>query len=214
MTVEEIKDNITMPDLARQYGIHIRNGSMASCPFHGEDRHPSMKIYKDSFHCFACNRSGDIFKFVMEMDGVDFKTAFYQLGGTYEHEKTSDRIRTYRAQKNKETREAKVEKLRRKHKEALKTLFVCQDLLRNEPEGLEKTAMHHEIVERYYQAIWEVDDIDEEIELAKGYDPPKTEKQRLLDFYHRYDERTPEYYQHFRDITEREKGNHVTTKGL
>ena len=211
---QEIKNNLTMPELARRYGIQIRNGNMVSCPFHGEDRHPSMKIYKDSFHCFACNRSGDIFRFVMEMDGVDFKTAFYQLGGTYEHESKSSRIKAYRAQKSKDTRQAKTQRLQKKRKEALETLFVCQELLRTEPKGAEKTALHHGIVERYYLALWKVEAIDEEIELVKGYDPPKTEKRRLLEYYRQYEKRTPEYYQHFREITEREKERNAVTRRL
>lgn len=89
MTVEEIKQSIPMPELAQRYGIQIRRDGMCSCPFHGTDRHPSMKIYKDSFHCFACGKSGDIFSFVMEMDGCDFKTAYLSLGGTYEHKERS-----------------------------------------------------------------------------------------------------------------------------
>ncbi len=85
MTVDEIKDTLTMPELAERYGLRIGRGGMVSCPWHGDDRHASMKIYKDSFHCFACGASGDIFSFVMRMESCDFKTAFISLGGTYEH---------------------------------------------------------------------------------------------------------------------------------
>lgn len=93
MTVEEIKSTVTMPDLAKRYGIRIHRGSMCSCPFHGEDKHPSMKIYKDGFKCFACGASGDVLGFVQMIENCDFKTAFYQLGGNYEkHENERSRI--------------------------------------------------------------------------------------------------------------------------
>ena len=85
MTKDEIKRYVTMPEVMRRYGIEIRRGNMCSCPFHGEDRHPSMRVYKDGCHCFTCGAHEDVFSFVMKMDGCDFKTAFTSLGGTYEH---------------------------------------------------------------------------------------------------------------------------------
>ena len=44
-------------------------------PFHYGDHTASLKIYKDSFYCFGCGASGDIFDFVMRMERCDFKTA-------------------------------------------------------------------------------------------------------------------------------------------
>lgn len=86
MTVEEIKQNNSMPDVIRRYGIEIHRGGMCSCPFH-KDQHPSMKVFKDGFYCFSCGASGDIFTFVQMQDGLDFKSAFKLLGGTYERYK-------------------------------------------------------------------------------------------------------------------------------
>jgi len=84
MTVEEIKQQISMPDLVKRYGIQIHRGGMVSCPFHA-DRHPSMQIKTDRFTCYSCGAHGDIFTFTQMMDGCDFKDAFLSLGGTYEH---------------------------------------------------------------------------------------------------------------------------------
>lgn len=81
MTVEEIKQSTTMSAVIGQYGITIRN-NMCSCPFHN-DKSPSMKVFKDGCKCFTCNKSWDIFSFIQEMDGCDFKTAYKSLGGTY-----------------------------------------------------------------------------------------------------------------------------------
>lgn len=49
---------------------------LARCPFHDDSKpsmniNPQMGIYK----CFACGAGGDVFKFVMEHEKVDFKSA-------------------------------------------------------------------------------------------------------------------------------------------
>lgn len=90
MTVEEIKQNTNLCDVLSERGIRVNRG-MASCPFHGDDRHPSMRVYKDGYRCFTCGDYGDVIQFVMKYDGVDFKTAFTSLGGTYA--KISDKQR-------------------------------------------------------------------------------------------------------------------------
>ena len=82
MTVEEIKETVTMCDVLEKYGVKVNRNGMCCCPIHKE-RHPSMKVFKDGYKCFACNSGGDIFRFVQEMEGCDFKQAFLILGGTY-----------------------------------------------------------------------------------------------------------------------------------
>lgn len=64
---------------AKQYPlknfVQINHSGFAKCPFHNE-KTASMKIYKDNrFHCFGCGKDGDVIDFVMQRDGVDFKTA-------------------------------------------------------------------------------------------------------------------------------------------
>jgi len=50
------------------------------CPFHS-DRTPSFSITDDDDHgkCFGCEWYGDIFKYVMDRTGCDFRTAFIHL---------------------------------------------------------------------------------------------------------------------------------------
>src|SRR5947209_9505855 len=50
------------------------------CPFH-EERTPSFGIdpQQKVYHCFGCQASGDVFTFVEETDGVDFKGALELL---------------------------------------------------------------------------------------------------------------------------------------
>jgi len=86
MTKDEIKQTYSMANIVERYGLKPNRAGFIRCPFHQGDHTASLKIYKDSFHCFGCGASGDIFKFVMLMDGVSFKDAFLSLGGEYQKE--------------------------------------------------------------------------------------------------------------------------------
>lgn len=48
----------------------------ACCPIHTE-KHPSLTIYPESqtWHCYGCNRGGDIIEFIKYMHNTDFKGA-------------------------------------------------------------------------------------------------------------------------------------------
>jgi DNA primase len=54
------------------------------CPFHDE-RTPSFGIdpLQKVYHCFGCQASGDVFTFVQETEGVDFKAALELLAERY-----------------------------------------------------------------------------------------------------------------------------------
>src|SRR5207249_9296415 len=51
------------------------------CPFH-PDKSPSFSVNEEKgvFHCFACGESGDVFDFVMRLDGCPFSEAAKSLG--------------------------------------------------------------------------------------------------------------------------------------
>ena len=83
MTKEEIKSQYSMLDILRRYGLQPDRSGFIKCPFHKE-KTGSMKIYKDNYYCYGCGETGDIFTFVMKMDGLSFKDAFISLGGHYE----------------------------------------------------------------------------------------------------------------------------------
>ena len=54
------------------------------CPFHGE-KTPSFNVHPDKgfFYCFGCQKHGDVFTFVMELEGKSFIEAAEQLGQRY-----------------------------------------------------------------------------------------------------------------------------------
>lgn len=51
------------------------------CPLH-TDKTPSLHVNEDKglFHCFGCGESGDVFDFIMKLDGVSFAEAKKSLG--------------------------------------------------------------------------------------------------------------------------------------
>lgn len=77
-TVEQIKDRLDIIDVISAYVSLQRAGSAykARCPFHSE-RTPSFSVSptRQSYHCFGCGVHGDMFTFVQEIEGVDFKGA-------------------------------------------------------------------------------------------------------------------------------------------
>lgn len=65
-------------------GPHVRKDGRSlfwHCPFHQGDRDPSFKVdLKEPFYrCFGCQAKGDVFTFLRETEGRDFKTALAEL---------------------------------------------------------------------------------------------------------------------------------------
>src|SRR6476659_6702170 len=53
---------------------------LALCPFHKE-KTPSFNVnpHKQIFHCFGCNKGGDVFSFVREYENIGFVDAVRRL---------------------------------------------------------------------------------------------------------------------------------------
>lgn len=133
MTSEELKSALSMADVVRQYGIHIDRKGFCKCPFHNE-KTASMKVYKDSFHCFGCHANGDIFSFVQRIDNCDFKTAFITLGGTYESMSDNARMVANSKRERAKNERERAEKAERQFRD---DLSWCIDLCREGIKQLE-----------------------------------------------------------------------------
>ncbi|MFA5932615.1 MAG: DNA primase [Microgenomates group bacterium] len=77
-----IKQKINIVDLISEYLPLKKSGVnyKAPCPFHNE-KTPSFVVSPERgiFHCFGCNAGGDIFKFLMLKDGMEFTEALENL---------------------------------------------------------------------------------------------------------------------------------------
>jgi DNA primase len=76
--VRRIKDQLDIVDVLGSYIELKKQGTryVALCPFHAE-KAPSFSVQQQNqlFHCFGCKTSGDIFDFVMAMEGISFREA-------------------------------------------------------------------------------------------------------------------------------------------
>lgn len=83
--IDEIKSRIDIVDLVSEAGVRLRKAGRnytGFCPFHDNKHTPAFVVWPETgtWRCFgACNEGGDIFKFVMKKEGVDFKEALQKL---------------------------------------------------------------------------------------------------------------------------------------
>jgi DNA primase len=77
-----LKQKVNIVDVASGYVTLERKGGnwWACCPFHHE-KTPSFSINETDqyYHCFGCGESGDVIKFVREMENIEFMDAVRML---------------------------------------------------------------------------------------------------------------------------------------
>jgi len=83
--IDEIKSKIDIVDLVSEAGVKLRHAGKnytGFCPFHDNKHSPAFVVWPETgtWRCFGqCNEGGDIFKFVMKREGLDFKEALQKL---------------------------------------------------------------------------------------------------------------------------------------
>jgi DNA primase len=84
---ERVRDAVDFIELVSAH-TELRRSSASSyqgtCPFH-DDRSPSFSVEpaQKVYYCFGCQAAGDVFSFVQEIEGVDFKGALELLAERY-----------------------------------------------------------------------------------------------------------------------------------
>ena len=75
---EAVKQSVTVKEAAELYGIEVKRGGMACCPFH-DDKHPSMKLNEEYFYCFGCGATGDVIDLTARLYNLSSKEAAEKL---------------------------------------------------------------------------------------------------------------------------------------
>lgn len=102
--VSEIKSRLNIEDIVAQY-VQLKPAGRnlkGLCPFH-QEKTPSFMVSpeKELAYCFGCHKGGDLFAFIQEVEGVEFKDAVkiladkcgidpaeYQIGTQSKHSKS------------------------------------------------------------------------------------------------------------------------------
>ncbi len=97
---QTIKDKIDIVQLIQEYVPLKKSGInwKGCCPFH-QEKTPSFMVHPERqfFHCFGCSKSGDIFSFIQEIEGLEFPESLKLLADRAGVKLTS----TFRSEVNK-----------------------------------------------------------------------------------------------------------------
>ncbi|OGL73092.1 DNA primase [Candidatus Uhrbacteria bacterium RIFCSPHIGHO2_12_FULL_60_25] len=101
---QEVKSKLDVADIVGEYLTLKPAGSgsfKALCPFH-QEKTPSFYVNRprQSWHCFGCDKGGDLISFVMAMEGTEFREALEHLATkagiqlpTFDPQKSGERKR-------------------------------------------------------------------------------------------------------------------------
>lgn len=83
---EQVRDRADLVALVEDY-VHLKAHGryhMGLCPFH-QEKTASFAVYTDKqyYHCYGCGKAGDVFSFLMERDGLNFREALEALADRY-----------------------------------------------------------------------------------------------------------------------------------
>jgi DNA primase len=82
-TIQEIRNRTDIVEVVSGYLPLKRSGGnhLGLCPFH-QEKSPSFNVNepRQIFHCFGCGVGGNVFSFLMRMEGLSFPEAVKRLG--------------------------------------------------------------------------------------------------------------------------------------
>jgi len=84
--IAEIRERADIVDIVGEYVTLKRAGANMKgvCPFHA-DSDPSFNVNpaRQFYHCFGCGASGDVFRFLQQVEGLQFMEAVERLAARY-----------------------------------------------------------------------------------------------------------------------------------
>ncbi|MBO5723220.1 MAG: DNA primase, partial [Lentisphaeria bacterium] len=85
--IDEVAVRANIVEIVQSYGVVLKQAGSrwkGCCPFH-QEKTPSFMVNADSntYHCFGCGEGGNVFKFVMKLENLDFPDAVRQLARKY-----------------------------------------------------------------------------------------------------------------------------------
>ena len=119
------KASINTREAAARYGVEVNRHGKALCPFHN-DRHPSLFVDDDHYHCYACGEHGDVIDFTAKLFGLKLYEAAQKLACDFGI--TQDKP-SYKAVQEKQNRKSEAQRLRENEKLCFSALMEYYKLM-------------------------------------------------------------------------------------
>lgn len=162
----DIKNAVTMRQVCDTYGLEVNRAGFTSCPFHGTDSTPSLKIYPGNrgFCCFGCHKAGDVIDFVRLYFNLSFREAQKKLNDDFALGLPIDGEISDRKLKQAKAKAERWEQKRKQEKEHHQRLLNAYQSALDVYSGIESTIRdkapqnpHEEPSEEYLQALMELE---------------------------------------------------------
>ncbi len=173
-SIDDIRSKLDIVELISSSGVNLRKTGrsfVGFCPFHSNTRTPAFTVYPDSqsFYCFGCQASGDVFGYTMRKQGLDFRQALEQLAA-----RAGVRLEPKGDQERQE--DARRTKLLEINKAAgLYFSYILREMKRGEPARayVERRQINNEMVEAFQlgYSLEEWGHLFAYLTERKGFDP-------------------------------------------
>lgn len=80
--IDAIRQRVSLQEFVKTKGVSLKKSgdySIGKCPFHA-DSSASFAVYDDHFHCYGCNKHGDVIDFLV-FKGLEFGEALKEAAG-------------------------------------------------------------------------------------------------------------------------------------
>ena len=79
----KIHEQLDVTTALEHYGVDFNTRGFAKCPFHSEDTASFKTMDNVKWHCFGCNKTGDIIDYVIDQYGMKWSDAISKINGDF-----------------------------------------------------------------------------------------------------------------------------------